>query len=736
MKKSYSAPLWRLCLCCIFWNSYTIVLAQVERKIGNHWYFGNQYGIDFSSGSPQVDNNSAMYTYEAAMTISDKDGNLLFYTNGGGRVDSTVLGYIWNRNHEVMEGGALGAFLGGAYSAAQGAIGILKPGTTDQYYLFTIDEFETLHTEGNPLPDGKGLSYFEIDMSANGGLGKVVIANEKLLRPAFEHLSITKHGNCEDYWLLARTGHGFIADDPMVSDSFYLFKISEQGVEDPVITPIPEGVYCANTETNLIRFAPDGEHFICGAYLFDFDKNAGVIGEVVDLQSTIGVKYPFSLAFSPDGKQLLSFSLFNQGQPDLPIIEFTNVQYNIQDTNVFYAANIIFEPGESPVSNLIGTPQLAPDGKIYVSLHHGIFNEPTRIYVVDFPNKQGEAVQFHGPVLALSPARNDPFFRFGNFTDHIFYFNEEETIDLDLPDQFILDCEMVEPFIISSPESYECMLWSTGDTSTTIEIIAEGTYWLEVAEGCDVGRDSFEVIYENKLFNLDLGNDTSLCEGEELFLLADALAEAVYTWQDSSGGSYLHAGEEGLYWVEMQLDACYDRDSIYLDIRDFPAVDIGNDTIVCIENELILDAGGPNNWTYEWQDASTAATFIVTDIGFYGVTVTNDCGISEDKIFINLIDCEDCPIDFPNAFSPNSDGISDLFGVVTDCSFTFFNLKIYNRWGSVVYEGNSFSEHWDGKLNGKAVAPDVYIYLLVFETINPLGALKRGVERGDLTLLR
>ena len=736
MDKYHSISLWRLCLCGLFWSCYTIATAQVERQIANHWYFGNQYGINFIGGNAQQDNNSALFTYEASTTISDKTGNLLFYTNGGGRVDSTVLGYIWNRNHEVMEGGELGAFSGGGYSAAQGAISILKPGTTDQYYLFTIDEVETLYTEGNPLSEGKGLSRFDIDMAANGGLGKVTLSNEKLLAPAFEHLSITKHGNCEDYWLLARTGHAVIANNPMVADSFYLYKITDLGIEAPIITPIPDGLTEEHWTFGLIRFAPDGRHFISGPFLFDFDKNTGAIGGVIDLQNTIGVSPPFPLSFSPDGQQLFYFSLINQGQVNSPMIKLFSFQYDVETIDNNHSSEISFELEEAPVSNLVGTPQLAPDGKMYLPVHHGIQDEPTRIYVVDFPNKKDAGVQFHGPVFELSPPFTDPFLRFGNYTDHIFYFDSIETIDLDLADEIIMDCQEVEPIIISSPENFECMLWSTGDTSSTIEINAEGVYWLEVADGCDIGRDSFEVIYENDLFEIELGNDTSLCEGESISLVAEVIADAVYTWQDSSDIPFFIAEEGGLYWVEMRLDACYDRDSIFLEFRNLPTVDIISDTVICLESELILDASGPFNWTYEWQDGSTETTLAVPEIGLYSVTVTNDCGLAADSVFINMIECESCNIDFPNAFSPNRDGVSDVFAVVTDCDFIFFNLKIFNRWGEMIYTGISDSDTWDGNVKGQPGSSDVYFYLLEYETINPLGMKSRGVRSGDLTLLR
>jgi len=230
-----------------------LLFGQKNKQQVFTWYFGPQYGLDFSSGNPELLYDSAMPTYEAASTISDQDGNLLFYSNAGGREDGTAEGFIWNKNHEVMEGGELGTLLGGGYSAAQGCVSFPKPGTTDEYYMFTVDEFETLQNEQSQFPMGKGLSYFELDLAANGGLGRVTVSNQKLLQPSFEYLAATIHNNCEDYWVVAITGHYALAEDYDVADSIYIFPITAAGVQAPMIPPLPEGIPALADEYGLIR---------------------------------------------------------------------------------------------------------------------------------------------------------------------------------------------------------------------------------------------------------------------------------------------------------------------------------------------------------------------------------------------------------------------------------------------------------------------------------------------------
>src|SRR3970040_2481571 len=86
--------------------------AQKEAAI---WYFGNYAGLDFNSGNPVALTNGKLVTKEGCTTISDKDGNLLFYTDGS---------LVYNKNHQVMPNGY---GLQGHNSSTQSAIIVPKP---------------------------------------------------------------------------------------------------------------------------------------------------------------------------------------------------------------------------------------------------------------------------------------------------------------------------------------------------------------------------------------------------------------------------------------------------------------------------------------------------------------------------------------------------------------------------------------------------------------------------------
>ncbi len=68
-------------------------------------------------------------------------------------------------------------------------------------------------------------------------------------------------------------------------------------------------------------------------------------------------------------------------------------------------------------------------------------------------------------------------------------------------------------------------------------------------------------------------------------------------------------------------------------------------------------------------------------------------------------------IEVPNAFSPDGDGINDLFGAISE-GVEDYDLNIYNRWGEIVYHSNDINESWDGSFKGTKAMQDAYVYVI------------------------
>lgn len=185
-------------------------------------------------------------------------------------------------------------------------------------------------------------------------------------------------------------------------------------------------------------------------------------------------------------------------------------------------------------------------------------------------------------------------------------------------------------------------LWQDNSTNPTFNVIAAGTYWVTVSNGvCDV-TDS--IIVSSLAVSANLGNDTTICENDSLLLDVTTVG-ASYLWQDNSTDSAMYVSLAGTYWVELSISGCMERDSIDITVTPLPIFDLGNDTTLC-ENELItLDATANAGAVYLWQDNSANPTFDVSLPGIYNVEVTENMCTAFDTIEVlyNII-----PVDLGN----------------------------------------------------------------------------------------
>lgn len=88
----------------------------------------------------------------------------------------------------------------------------------------------------------------------------------------------------------------------------------------------------------------------------------------------------------------------------------------------------------------------------------------------------------------------------------------------------------------------------------------------------------------------------------------------------------------------------------------------------------------------------------------------------------------------PNAFTPDLDGINDVFLPVNTCGFSEFRLSVFNRWGQLVFFSDQPGSGWDGTFDGEQVPSDVYVFVLDFRANAPGATAMR--RKGSVTLLR
>ncbi len=173
--------------------------------------------------------------------------------------------------------------------------------------------------------------------------------------------------------------------------------------------------------------------------------------------------------------------------------------------------------------------------------------------------------------------------------------------------------------------------WQDLSTSEIFEVSESGTYWVRLSIAACATSDTIVVHYAAPVV-VDLGVDTSLCEGETLLL--DAQTEpGNYLWQDHSIQSTYMVTEAGVYYVTFDVEGCFGSDTLMVDYIQLPYAILGPDTLLCFGANHLLDAS-TQGAQYEWQNQTTDPTYLISQPGVYEVTLTIEQCSTSDSIMV------------------------------------------------------------------------------------------------------
>jgi len=154
----------------------------------------------------------------------------------------------------------------------------------------------------------------------------------------------------------------------------------------------------------------------------------------------------------------------------------------------------------------------------------------------------------------------------------------------------------------------------------------------------------------------------------------------------------------------------------------------------CFGDSVRLTAFAIHATALQWSSGATTTDILAAAGSDYAVMVSNACGESSQTIRIPAEDC--CRIYLPNAFSPNGDGINDYFlPFPHSCLFSDYNLKLFSRWGELVFESADPALGWNGKFRSKPLPEGAFIYQLLYILQTPEGP-RQKTEKGEVLLLR
>jgi len=267
-------------------------------------------------------------------------------------------------------------------------------------------------------------------------------------------------------------------------------------------------------------------------------------------------------------------------------------------------------------------------------------------------------------------------------------------------------------------------LWSTGSTAGSIYIAQSGSYWLNVSlNGCSRSDTTKISFYPYPTVNF--GKDTTVCEGQNLLLDAKSPGSQ-YLWQDNSTTPTYMVTKKGTYSAKVTNNGCSSIASINVNYNLKPAFTLGNDTVICNAQAIMLEPKIQNDSgvSWIWNNGATDPNFTVIQAGEYILKASNFCGSLSDTIKVSQGVCK---LYIPTAFTPNNDGLNDIFRAGFGENIVQYSLDVYNRWGQKVFHSTDINKGWDGKMNGTEQPNGAYAWMIQYKIIaDPQEHLLKG----------
>lgn len=349
----------------------------------NQWIMGNTAlpgfglgGFDFSFidtiQSPRYDVPSELHS--GTIVMSDKDGDLQFYSNGIS---------IWNKNNSTVKGSEcfnsdLEEYPLDFYLSNQSILSLPDAQNVDVYHIFDIDP---LSIPGAYWLGGENLSLTSIDMSLEGGEGRIIKCNELIVEDTLLNstMQATRHANGRDWWIVVGKYN---------SDEYYKILFTANGVE-----LVESQKWNRNDADSLFRgqsvFSPNGDFFaqtIRGNQeisIWRFNNETGDFYDqkLISIATVDETEHPNGCAFSPNGRFLYVSSLTQMRQFDL--CDYDAIESEIIDDwdgTIDFIYPLYF-----------GKQGMLPTGQIIVSPYATGYET---FGVIHSPNSKGKACNF------------------------------------------------------------------------------------------------------------------------------------------------------------------------------------------------------------------------------------------------------------------------------------------------------------------------------------------------------
>jgi gliding motility-associated-like protein len=500
---------------------------------GESWCFYSNVKLGFQGGGLSVATLPASLSFgKGCSSISDKDGNLMFYSDGKN---------LWDRGSYLLS-----SLLDGYSACTQSSLFVPDPAGNKLYYIFTTHLLKT------PGLITKGLNYSVLDMAKATDTLPVT----RLLDETAEKLTGVKHGNGHDYWVVAHEWG---------NNSFVSYKVTAKGVDSlPVISSVGmiySGNYASRNSVGYMKLSTDGSRLalaVFGAKIvewFDFDNQTGMVSNARQIVSPDS-GYPYGIEFSPDGTKLYFSSVLN------PTTNSNNNLYQVDliaGTPPVLLNRLVYD---------ITALQLAVDGKIYGTNYTKSF-----LSVIENPNRADTACNLKEN--GLNVAGSSKMLGLPNFIQSFF----------DIPAiNYDTKCDGDQTgFVLTNASNIDSIRWDFGDVTTGIansdtlirpdhRFSVSGNYQVKTKEWFN-GR-SFESSVNVTIHKLPPKSflpipDSLYILPRSAIILDGGPGMESYLWTDGSGMQTLEVSEPGYYSVTIiDTNCCQQGDTIKIVLLD------------------------------------------------------------------------------------------------------------------------------------------------------------------------
>ncbi|GAB2571174.1 hypothetical protein GCM10027190_21420 [Spirosoma areae] len=608
------------------------VCGEKKESQGVKWYFGGNAGLDFSGGgTPKPITDGKLNTIEGSSSIANTKGILLFYTDGITIYDKDgkPLKSLDPRDSAAT---ATPIPLGGNSHSTQSALIVPKPtcrGCEYLYYVYTTSE----------IRGRKTLTYSVVDMRQNGGKGAIVEKNIPVSTQGTEQSVSVANERDSTYWVISRVygtnrfeiRHLTRAETPTLTTYEGGQKIDSLAQAEGYIKIGPADTTGGNEGNRPMAVViPGPPKNSVDLYTFNDSTGQMTFNRTLDLGPAPPKAY--GVEFSPDGKSLYVTMLAdtNADGSQKGASYILKYDLNQKDSLLTRSKTVV----DSSTTRQYGSIQIGPDGRLYVAIEGskslGTIENPngglldSLIYNPSGQTLGGQTSQLGLPNLVANFNDNSsgPGLTYADTCVNAPTVFQIGPNCPKLKEAYTLDYgDGSRPYSTTSAQPVTHAYTKPGQYSVSLRIVTRTS-----AGGIckdTLIKDTLTILETPP--DIKLGADTAICNKKGITLDLKVQAK-VYVWLVNGAVAgrqkTINLVRPGYYFV-VGLAAngeCFKSDTIEVQIKPTPSLDLGPDTLFCYRSSVTLTVP-QRTWTqFQWSNGETTRDVSIAKAGTYTVT--------------------------------------------------------------------------------------------------------------------